>query len=79
MTGTLKLIQNNNFPALKKGVEGIGELRKGRIGLTNKSLQGHGRVTALGAAAIIVGSDLKPECHRCRPFQAIGEDLKTEK
>lgn len=79
--GTLNFDTKIITSGFKKGVEGIGGIAKAGIGLTTKVLQGAtAGVTALGAAAIKVGSDFEAGMSQVQAISgASGEDLEKLK
>lgn len=79
--GTLNFDTKIITSGFKKGIEGIGGITKAGIGLTTKVLQGAtAGVTALGAAAIKVGSDFEAGMSQVQAISgASGEDLEKLK
>lgn len=79
--GTLNFDTKIIISGFKKGIEGIGGITKAGIGLTTKVLQGAtAGVTALGAAAIKVGSDFEAGMSQVQAISgASGEDLEKLK
>ena len=79
--GTLNFDTKIITSGFKKGIEGIGGITKAGIGLTTKVLQGAtAGVTALGVAAIKVGSDFEAGMSQVQAISgASGEDLEKLK
>ncbi len=79
--GVLNFLTKIDSSGFKKGLDGIGGIAKAGIGLTTKVLQGAtAGVTALGAAAIKVGSDFEAGMSQVQAISgASGEDLEKLK
>ncbi len=79
--GTLNFDTKIDSSGFSKGLNGIGGIAKAGIGLTTKVLQGAtAGVTALGAAAIKVGSDFEAGMSQVQAISgASGEDLEKLK
>lgn len=79
--GTLNFDTKIDSSGFQKGLNGIGGVAKAGIGLTAKVLQGAtAGVTALGAAAIKVGSDFEAGMSQVQAISgASGEDLEKLK
>lgn len=79
--GTLNFDTKIDSSGFQKGLNGIGGIAKAGIGLTTKVLQGAtAGVTALGAAAVKVGSDFEAGMSQVQAISgASGEDLEKLK
>lgn len=79
--GVLNFLTKIDSSGFKKGLDGIGGIAKAGIGLTTKVLQGAtAGVTALGAAAVKVGSDFEAGMSQVQAISgASGEDLEKLK
>ena len=79
--GVLYFLTKIDSSGFKKGLEGIGGIAKAGIGMTTKVLQGAtAGLTALGGAAIKVGSDFEAGMSQVQAISgASGEDLEKLK
>lgn len=79
--GVLNFLTKIDSSGFKKGLDGIGGIAKAGIGMTTKVLQGAtAGVTALGAAAVKVGSDFEAGMSQVQAISgASGEDLEKLK
>lgn len=79
--GVLNFLTKIDSSGFKKGLDGIGGIAKAGIGMTTKVLQGAtAGLTALGGAAIKVGSDFEAGMSQVQAISgASGEDLEKLK
>lgn len=79
--GTLNFDTKIDSSGFNKGLKGIGSVAKAGIGLTTKVLKGAAAgITALGAAAVKVGSDFEAGMSQVQAISgASGEDLEKLK